>query len=122
MLSIWTGLKFCQGILRQQNKCDQKIEICSEKGRKHSGKRVKCWLPAFSSFPIIFSKGCLPRIVKSGDCVVKSYTGSSFGVYHFIVRKGEMLVTIFFSFSHDTGFYGKMVKQYNSFLKKKAMI
>ena len=42
------------------------------KGRKHYGKRRIRWLPAFSPFPIIFSKGFLYRVVKSRDCVVKS--------------------------------------------------
>ena len=27
-------------------------------GRKHCRKRRKCWLPAFSPFPAMFSKGC----------------------------------------------------------------
>ena len=49
------------------------IEICFGKGRKHCGKRRKCWLPAFSSFPIMFSKGFIPRVIKSWDCVVKIY-------------------------------------------------
>ena len=34
-----------------------KIEICFEKGRKHCEKRRKCWLPAFSPFPTMFSHG-----------------------------------------------------------------
>ena len=32
----------------------QKLEFDFGKGRKHCGKRRKCWLPAFSSFPTIF--------------------------------------------------------------------
>ena len=39
------------------------------KGRKHSGKRRKGWLPAFSPFPAMFSKGYFLWIVKSQDCV-----------------------------------------------------
>ena len=44
-------------------------KLCFEKGRKHCGKRRKCWLPAFSPFPTMFSKassqGCeKPGIVK----------------------------------------------------------
>ena len=39
---------------------------------KHFGKRRKCWLPAFSPFPTMFSKGFLYRFLKSHDCVVKS--------------------------------------------------
>ena len=42
------------------------------KGEKHCEKRRKCWLPAFSPFPTMFSKGFLYRVVKSRDCVVKS--------------------------------------------------
>ena len=38
------------------------------KGRKHCGKRRKCWLPAFSPFPTVFSKGFLLKIFKSGLC------------------------------------------------------
>ena len=30
----------------------------------------------FSPFPTMFSKGFLPRVVKSGDCVVKSHITS----------------------------------------------
>ena len=56
----------------KKKKCDSKIEICSGKERKHCGKRRKCWLPAFSPFPVMFSKFFYLRIVKSWDCVVKS--------------------------------------------------
>ena len=31
------------------------------------GKRRKCWLPAFSSFPSMFSKGFFFRVIKSRD-------------------------------------------------------
>ena len=37
---------------------------------KHCGK----WLPAFSPFPTLFSKGFLFRVNKSWDCVIKSKT------------------------------------------------
>ena len=36
------------------------------------GKRRKCWLPAFSPFPTMFSKALFFRVVKNCDCVVKS--------------------------------------------------
>ena len=36
------------------------------------GKKRKCWLPAFSNFHTLFSKGLLYTVVKSQDCVVKS--------------------------------------------------
>ena len=58
---------------------DDKINVteklkftCFEKHRKHHGKWRKCWLPAFSHFPILFSKGSFFRVIKSQDCVVKS--------------------------------------------------
>ena len=38
----------------------------------HCGKRRKCWLPAFSPIPTVFSKAFLFRIVKSRDCAVQS--------------------------------------------------
>ena len=59
----WSKLK---EICRQQNKCDRKIQICFGKGRKYCGKRRKCWLPTFSPFPTMFSKGFFLRVVKVG--------------------------------------------------------
>ena len=35
-------------------------------------KKRKCWLPAFSPFSTMFSKGLLLKIVESRNCVVKS--------------------------------------------------
>ena len=40
---------------------------------KRCGKRRKCWLPAFSPFPTVFSKALFFSVVKSRDYVVKSY-------------------------------------------------
>ena len=40
-------------------------------GRKHGEKRRKCWFPAFSPFPTMFSKGLFLRVVKSQHRVVK---------------------------------------------------
>ena len=62
-----------ESICRQQNKCDRKKEICFGKGRKYCGKRRKCWSPPFSPFPTMFSKDFFFKVVKSRDCVVKSY-------------------------------------------------
>ena len=92
-LLVWKSLKFVvwesvnfftkwqncrpiqiQSICRWQNKWDTKTEIWSGKGRKNCGKRRKCWLPAFSPFPTVFSKGYCLRVIKSRDCVVKSQT------------------------------------------------
>ena len=33
--------------------------------KKHCGKRRKCWLPAFSPFPTMFSVGLFFRVIKS---------------------------------------------------------
>ena len=56
-----------ESICRQQNKCESKIQICYGRGRKPCGKRRKCWLPAFSLFPKMFSKGFFFRVIKSQD-------------------------------------------------------
>ena len=53
-------------------KCDANAKICFGKGRKHCGKRRKCWSPAFCPFPTMFSKGYFFRVVISLDCMVKS--------------------------------------------------
>ena len=41
-------------------------------GRNHGGKRRKCWFPAFSPLPTMFSKGLFLWVIKSRDCLVKS--------------------------------------------------
>ena len=49
-------------------------EILFGMGRKYCwGKKRKCWLPAFSPFPTVFSKGFFFRVVESWDFVVKGY-------------------------------------------------
>ena len=58
-----------ESICRRQIECDRIIEIYFWKGRKHCGKRRKFWLPAFSPFPTMFSKGLFLKVVKSRDCV-----------------------------------------------------
>ena len=50
----------------------EKLKFVFWKGRKHCGKRRKCWLPAFFPFHTMFSKGFFLWVVKSWDCVVKS--------------------------------------------------
>ena len=60
-----------QSPCRRQNKCDSKFEYFGGKGRKHFGQRRKCWLPAFSPFPKMFSKASFLRVIKSQDCVEK---------------------------------------------------
>ena len=51
--------------------CDSENEFCYGMGEKHCGKRRKCWSPAFSPFPTMFSKDFFHRSDKSRDCVVK---------------------------------------------------
>ena len=58
---------------QKTNKCDGKTDIHFGNDLKHSGKRRKCWWPAFSPFPVMFSKSFMYWIVKSSDCVIKSY-------------------------------------------------
>ena len=43
----------------------------SMRGHKNSRKRIKCWLPAFSPFPTMFSKAFFFRVFKSQDCAVE---------------------------------------------------
>ena len=45
-----------ESICRRQIKCKWNTEIWFEKGRKHYGKRRKCWLPEFSPYSICFQK------------------------------------------------------------------
>ena len=49
----------------------EKLKFVLGKGKKHFEKRRKCWLPAFSPFPTMFSKVFSFRVIKSRDCVVK---------------------------------------------------
>ena len=55
-------------------KVTEKLKFVKGRVEKHCGKWRKCWLPAFSPFPTMFSKGLLVfhRVVKSRDCVEKS--------------------------------------------------
>ena len=41
--------------------CYIKNKICLSLGRKHCGKRRKCWLPAFSPFPHNVFKNLFPQ-------------------------------------------------------------
>ena len=43
-----------------------------DKSRKQCGKRRKCWLPAFSPCPRVFSTAFFFRVIISWDCVVRS--------------------------------------------------
>ena len=57
-----------ESICRRQNKPNSSIVVCVQNDRKHCGKRRKCWLPAFSTFPTMFSKGISYGVVKSFFC------------------------------------------------------
>ena len=44
--------------------------FCLRQGRKHPGKRIKCWLPAFFPFPTMFSRRQIldsPKLKESAD-------------------------------------------------------
>ena len=60
-----------ESICRRQIECDLNDDFCLCKGRKYCWKKRKCWLPAFSSFPTMFSEGFLLKVIKSRDYVVK---------------------------------------------------
>ena len=84
---------------------DDKLKVakimCSvfDSAEKQCRKRRKCWLPAFSPFPTMFSKGFFLRVVKSQDCEVKSYIFdddlSSLTIEN-LVGTGENVETVFF--------------------------
>ena len=60
----WSKLK---AFAEVNYKCDWKIEICFGTGKKHCGKRRKCWLPAFSPFfPLCFQAAPFSRSLKVG--------------------------------------------------------
>ena len=64
----WSKIK---AFADDQSNVDEKIEISFGKGRKHCGKRMKCWLSAFYPFPTMVSNGFYFKVVC--DCVVKSF-------------------------------------------------
>ena len=51
---------------------EQSPEQKDKMGGKHSGKRRKCWLPAFSPFPRMVSKALRFRVIKTRDCAGKN--------------------------------------------------
>ena len=84
----------------------KKIDICFVRDRKQYGKSRKCWLPAFSPFPIIFSKGSFFRIVKSWDYVAElkqarlqfvwSFSQIIFSVFFFLAKNNLKVPNCFF--------------------------
>ena len=51
---------------RRQIKADQNGKYSPGYVTKHCGKKRKCWLPAFSPFPTMFSKAFFFRSLKVG--------------------------------------------------------
>ena len=62
-----------QSSCRQRFQCFLNYNFCLRSGRKHYGKRRKCWLPAFSPFSTMFSSLLLQGL-ENLDCVVKDLT------------------------------------------------
>ena len=61
----WSKLK---GFADDKINAAEKFEFVLQREENIVGKRRKCWLPAFSPFPTMFSKSCFFRVVKSGLC------------------------------------------------------
>ena len=53
-------------------KATQKLKLVLGKVANTVGEG-KCWLPVFSPFPTLFSKGFFLTVVKSQQSVVKNY-------------------------------------------------
>ena len=71
---FWTGPNWTSKHLQtSQIRCGQNDETFPWSDRKNCGTKWKCWLPAFSPFPKMFSKVFFFRVIKSQDCVVKSF-------------------------------------------------
>ena len=67
-----------EGICRQQDKCNSKVEIFFEKDGKYCMKRRKCWLPLFPPFLTMFSDTFFHKANNSWDCVLKSEDSITF--------------------------------------------
>ena len=76
----------------------KEIEICFRMGRKHGGKRRKCWFLAFSPFPT-FSKVVFFRSLKVG-IVWYRVKNPGKSPLKALLEKEKMLVTSIPSFSH----------------------
>ena len=59
----WSNLK---ALADNKINVTEKLKFVLEKGRKHCGKRRKCWLPAPSPFSTMFSKASFSRSLKVG--------------------------------------------------------
>ena len=51
--------------------CRRQIKCCCNEDSSYDRVK-KCWLPALSPFPAMFSKGFFFRVIESWDCVIKS--------------------------------------------------
>ena len=128
-LLVWKSLKFVvwervnsttqqnfilvqiQGICRKLNKCDLKAEICFWKGRKHCGKRRKCWLPVSCSYgkQRVHRLWCLlPSLCLFTSLLNHSIIIGGKTVYWLILGSYDFLVNYFmithFSFSQSVFF------------------
>ena len=79
---------------RHQNKGDSKIEICLGRGRKHCEIRRKCWLPAFSTSPTMFSKGHFFKVLNASDYLLRRY-GADFHNKKFYVPILHVLIFLY---------------------------
>ena len=89
---------------------NQILKLALGKVEKHCGKRQKCWLPVFSPFPTMFSKGFFHRVVKSWDCVVESQS-----ILQWVVHLPMLFWSIFwpllntnFFFPQATGYFTRI--------------
>ena len=68
----WSKLK---AIADDKVNVTEKLKFVLGRVENIVGKGEKCWLPAFSCFSTMFSKGFWYRVLKSHDCVVKKQSG-----------------------------------------------
>ena len=84
---------------------NQKLKFVFGKSRKHRGKRRKCWLPAFSPFPTMFSKDFFFKVVRIRKLCSKELIGSvEISALEILWEKKKNARCQHFSFSH-TDFY-----------------
>ena len=74
----------------------QMVQSVFDRLEKHSRQRRKCWLPAFSPFRTMFSKGIFQRVVKSRYFIHNNLLSAVF--FQFKVTLPEDLFFFFFFF------------------------
>ena len=86
----------------QQNICASKAEICFWNAPTY-WKRKKCYLPAVSLVPTLFSKVFFFRVVKTLDSSVKSFAPVSLYIVHIEddVKQGKFLLSLPYQ-AHET--------------------